>query len=79
MLKFVAGLGCAILGLLVWALGSVAAAGATLEEGSDSIFADPAAGAMMVVGFTLMFAVPLLFWLLLPIVGWVRRRGGGRA
>jgi hypothetical protein len=75
MLKFIAGLGCAILGLIIWVLGSVVAAAASLEKGNHSIFADPVAGTLVVIGFTVMFVGPILFWFVLPIVGWVRRRG----
>jgi len=43
-------------------------------ECDDSIFQDPATGTMIVTGFTLMLGAPTLFWLIVPVALWLRRR-----
>ncbi len=96
MLKFIAGLGCAILGLIVWVVASVSAGltsatdcldralptpnavgsldFTTYDKCNAGLFSNPVAGTIVVIGFAVMIGGPLLFWLVLPVVGFVRRR-----
>jgi drug/metabolite transporter (DMT)-like permease len=82
MRKFLIGLGLGLLGAILWVVASVvagvASAGECLEESGfgdcdSDLFADPVSGSLVVVGFVVMLGGPALFWLILPIVGWVRR------
>ena len=77
--KFFAGLALGILGALLWIIASVLAAVGALAEGEDDLFADPVAGSPVVVGFVVVIGGPVLYWFILPIVGWLRCRGRTQA
>ena len=46
----------------------------TLTGCESDLFSDPVSGSLVVVGFLVMLGGPVLFWVVLPIAGWVRRR-----
>jgi drug/metabolite transporter (DMT)-like permease len=72
--NFFMGLALGLLGAILWIVASIIAAAASLAEDEKDLFADPVSGALAVVGFVVMFFGPLLFWLIVPVAGWWRRR-----
>jgi len=74
MRNFFMGLALGLLGAVLWIVASVVAAFATVGDDEPDLFADPVSGSLVVIGFLVMFLGPFLFWLVLPVGGWLRRR-----
>jgi len=74
MRNFFFGLALALLGAILWIVASIVAAAASLTEGEDDLFADPVSGTLVVIGFFVMFIGPILFWFVVPVYGYWRRR-----
>jgi drug/metabolite transporter (DMT)-like permease len=74
MRNFFFGLALGLLGAILWIVASIVAAAASFAENKNDPFADPVSGTLMVVGFAVMFLGPALFWIVVPVAGWWRRR-----
>ena len=70
MRNFGIGLGLGILGALLWV---VASAMVGIGQGMKSP-APPIANVFMVIGFITMFVGPLVFWIILPIRNWLKKK-----
>lgn len=72
--NFFKGLALGVLGALLWIVARIAWVVGALAVGSDDPWEDPTSASLMVVGLVVMFAGPILFWFVTPVVGWWRRR-----
>lgn len=72
MKNFGIGLGLGLAGLGVWMASSGIQALAELAKAETPWCGKP----LMIVGFSTMFLGPLIFWLILPIIKFIRRRRG---
>lgn len=70
MRNFGIGLGLGILGALLWVVASVLGG---IGQAMKSP-APPIVTAFMTIGFIVMFLGPLVFWIILPIRNWLKRR-----
>lgn len=70
MKNFIIGLGIGLLGALLWVLSSVVA-GTGEGLGAEPL---PILHTLMTVGFVVMVAAPVIFWIVLPIWKLVKRK-----
>ena len=70
MKNFAIGLGIGLLGVILWVLASVVQ-GLGTGVGGKSL---PLLTVLMIIGFVIMFAGPVTFWIILPIKNRLSRR-----
>lgn len=72
MKNFALGLGLGLLGTLLWVVASVVqGVGVGVGVGGKS---SPLLTVLMVIGFVVIFAAPVTFWIVLPIKNRLSRR-----
>jgi hypothetical protein len=74
MSKFFMGLALGLLGFLVWAVASVLWAVGDLAKETGSESDSTAWIVIAAIGFAAMIGAPVLYWFILPVIGWIRRR-----
>lgn len=74
MRNFFFGLALGLLGAILWVVASIVAGVAQVAEGENDLFADPVSGSLVVIGFVVMFLGPAIYWFIVPVLGWFRRR-----
>ena len=73
MVNFVWGLTLGLLGAAVF-LGSASARPLGFDQPcSETVYCDPILASLGLVGFLVMFAAPLLFWVVAPGLEWLNR------
>lgn len=72
MKNFGIGLGLGLAGLGLWLASSGMQAVAELAKAETPWFGKP----LMIVGFSTMFLGPLTFWIILPVIKFIRSRKG---